>query len=61
MTSDREVNDVDRDTPEEEDAEAREARRPDSERVEPVDDPDAPGLSVDDEESPEAVEPNEPA
>jgi hypothetical protein len=61
MAPDREVNDVDQDTPEERADEAREARTPDDDRVEPVDDPDAPGYSVDDTESPEAVEPNEPA
>jgi hypothetical protein len=59
MTSASEVNEGDRDTLEELEADAREARVPDGERV--VEDPDAPGNSVDDEDSPEAVEPNEPA
>jgi hypothetical protein len=61
MPTDREVNDVDRDTLEERDGDAREAQKPDAERVVEVDDPDAPGYSVDDTDSPEAVEPNEPA
>jgi hypothetical protein len=59
MTSDDEVNVLDRETLEEAEAAAREARVPDSERV--VDDPEAPGSSVDDTDALEAVEPNEPA
>ncbi len=61
MATDREVNDLDQDTVEERERAAREARTPDPVRVVEVDDPDAPGTSVDDTDSPEAVEPNEPA